>query len=127
MTYIPTPQTVVFVLIFMMFYLFLLLKKTIKNTIDLYDLLLLSSLAIFPGIFVFAPQFVVYLAHIVGVEFPFIILFGGLFVCVFIYFYRLIIKVNKQEKVNLLLIQEISLLKQQIELMQAISNKKSEE
>ncbi|MFP5268861.1 DUF2304 domain-containing protein [Coleofasciculus sp.] len=127
MNYTPTPQTVVSVLIFIVIYLFVLLKKTIKNTIDLSDFFLLSSLAIFPGIFVFTPKLVVYLARIVGVEFPFIILFSGLFVCVFIYLYRLIIKVNKQEKLNLLLIQEISLLKQQIELRQVISNKKSEE
>ncbi|MEQ9483177.1 DUF2304 domain-containing protein [Coleofasciculus sp. F4-SAH-05] len=127
MNYTPTPQTVVSVLIFIVIYLFVLLKKTIKNTIDLYDFFLLSSLAIFPGIFVFAPKIVVYLAHIVGVEFPFIILFSGLFVCVFIYLYRLIIKVNKQEKLNLLLIQEISLLKQQIELRQAISNNKPDD
>jgi len=127
MSYTPTPQTVVFVLIFIVIYLFLLLKLTINNTIDLYDLLLLSCLALLPGIFVFAPKLVVYLARIVGVEFPFILLFSGLFVCVFIYLYRLIIKVNEQEKLNLLLIQEISLLKQEIELSQTISNKKPDD
>lgn len=127
MNYTPTPQTVIFVSVFIVVYLFILIKKTIKNAIDLYDLLLLSSLAIFPGIFVFAPRFVENLAHLVGVEFPFIILFAGLFVCVFIYLYHLIIKVNKQERLNLILIQEISLLKQEFELKQAISNNKPEE
>ncbi|MEQ8969653.1 MAG: DUF2304 domain-containing protein [Coleofasciculus sp. C1-SOL-03] len=127
MNYTPTPQTIIFVSIFIIGYLFILIKKTIKNTIDLYDLLLLSSLAIFPGLFVFAPRFVENLAHLIGVEFPFVILFGSLFVCVFIYLYRLIIKVNKQDKLNLLLIQEISLLKQRIEGNQAISTHKTEE
>lgn len=112
--YHPSIHTIIFISLFLIVYIILLLKNTIKNDIDFYDLLLLSSVAILPSIFVFFPKFVVWLAKLVGVEFPFLLLFGFLFLLVFIYLYRLVIKINQHHHQNILLIQELSLLRQEL-------------
>ena len=112
--YHPSIHTIIFISLFLIVYIILLLKNTIKSDIDFYDLLLLSSVAILPSIFVFFPRFVVWLAKLVGVEFPFLLLFGSLFLFVFTYLYRLVIKINQLHHQNILLIQELSLLRQEL-------------
>ncbi|MBM4140176.1 MAG: DUF2304 domain-containing protein [Nitrospira sp.] len=119
MEYHPTIQTVIFVTIFLIVYLVALVKNTIKNSIDFYDLILLSSVAVIPSIFVFFPKLVVSLARIVGVEFPFLLLFGSLFFIVFVYLYRLVIKINQHHNRIILLIQEFSLLIEKLQKKKA--------
>jgi hypothetical protein len=70
--------------------------------------------AMIPAVFVFFPKFVSKLADVVGIEFPFLLLFGGLFFIVFIYLYRLVIKVNFIQTRNVTLVQEIGLLRAQL-------------
>lgn len=115
MEYQPTFQTVIFISLFLIIYLIALLKNTIRSSIDFYDFLMLSSVAIIPSIFVFFPKFVVNVARLVGVEFPFELLFGSLFLIVFVYLYRLVIKMNHHNNRNNLLIQELSLLRQKLQ------------
>ncbi len=112
MTYqLPTIQTTIFVSLFLVIYLIYLMRKAIKNDIDLYDLLLLSTVAIIPTIFVFFPKLVIKFASLIGVGIPFVILFGILFLIIFIALYQLILRVNHNHKMIVLLIQELSLLK----------------
>ena len=115
MEYYPTIQTVIFATIFLIVYLVALIKNTIKNSIDFYDLILLSSVAVIPIIFVFFPKLVVCLARIVGVEFSFLLLFGSLFLIVFVYLHRLVIRINQNHNKIILLIQELSLLLEKIQ------------
>lgn len=112
MTYQPTIQTTIFVSFFLIVYLIYLIRKAVKNDIDLYDLLLLSTVAIVPAIFVFFPNLGVKIALLIGVGFGFFILFGLLFLIIFIYLYRLVLRSNRNHKMIVLLIQEISLLKE---------------
>jgi hypothetical protein len=114
MIYQPTWQTTVFIALFFFLYVVVLLKKTLKDSIDFYDLLLLSSVAIIPTAFVVFPQMMVKLAQIVGVAFPFLLLFGGLFLIVFIYLHRLVVKMNHQEHRIIVLLQELSLLRESL-------------
>jgi hypothetical protein len=114
---LPTLQTTLFLLVFLVTYLVLLLKNANRNTIDLYDMLLLSSIAIVPVLFAFFPKLTIYITKLVGVGFPFLLLFGSLFFIVFVYLYRLVIKINQHHKKNILLIQELSLLKSEIQWM----------
>lgn len=118
MEYHPTVQTIVFVSLFLVLYLVILLKNAIRSTIDFYDLLMLSSVAIVPSVFVFFPSLAGYLAHLAGVEFPFVLLFGGLFLIVFVYLYRLVIEINHHHGRITVLIQELSLLRQQLQQVQ---------
>ncbi|MBF0289794.1 MAG: DUF2304 domain-containing protein [SAR324 cluster bacterium] len=112
MEFQPTPQTIIFLSFFIVIYLFVLLRNTIKNTIDLYDFLLLSSVAIIPLFYILTPELVVFLARLTGVSFSFLLLFGSLFVVTFIYLYRLNIKLTAQQKKIILLTQEVGLLRQ---------------
>lgn len=115
MEYHPNIQTVIFISIFLLVYLFILIRNAIRNVIDLYDLLLLATVAIIPAIFVFSPGFVSTLSQLLGVAFPLTILFGTLFIIVFIYLYRIIIKINSSNKREVALIQELGLLKKEIQ------------
>ena len=126
MAYQPTIPTVIFISLFLLVYLVVLLKNTTRNTIDLYDFLILSSIAIVPAIFVFFPRVVVFLARLSGVEFPFVLLFGGLFLIVFTYFYRLIIEINHHRSRIVLLLQEVSILRQKLQ-QQKLNNTEQEE
>ncbi|MDI6751267.1 MAG: DUF2304 family protein [bacterium] len=114
MTYQPTLQTTIFILLFLVLYLFLIIRKAVKNDIDLYDLLLLSTVAIVPTIFVFFPKIAVVLAALIGVGYLFFVFFGLLFLIIFIYLYRLVLKSNRNHKMIVLLVQEISLLKERL-------------
>jgi len=113
--YYPTTQTIIFLIIFLIGYLLILLRFSIRNYIDLYDFLMLSSLALVPSIFVFFPKFVVRLARLIGVEFPFLLLFGFLFLIVFVYLYRLVIRITDQNNKIALLVQELGLPRQKVE------------
>ncbi|HAW49543.1 TPA: DUF2304 domain-containing protein [bacterium] len=114
MEYHPTIQTTIFISLFLVVYLVVLLKNTIKNAIDLYDFLLLSSVAIIPSIFVLFPKFSEFLARLFGVAFPFVVLFSLLLLIIFVYLYRLVVKINNLNNKNILLIQELALLSKKI-------------
>ncbi len=116
MDYQPTSlQTIIFLSLFLIGYLFVLLKNAHKYKIDLYDLLLLLTVAVIPSIFAFFPKFSQQLAQLFGVLFPFVVLFGALFFIVFVYLYRLVIKINSQNQNIIMLTQELSLLRQKMQ------------
>ncbi|MBC7456933.1 MAG: DUF2304 domain-containing protein [Bdellovibrionaceae bacterium] len=104
-------QTIIAVLIFAVGYLLYIARATAHNKLDIYDLIILSTVAIVPTVFVLFPAVAVYLAQVLGVMFPFVIMFGALFAILFIFVYRLTTKIHLLEHDNRLLIQEVSLLK----------------
>ena len=125
MEFHPTFQTIIFLSFFIVIYLFVLLRNTIKNALDLYDFLLLSSVAIIPLFYILTPEFVVFLARLTGVSFSFLLLFGSLFVITFVYLYRVNLKLNEQHQKIILLTQEVGLLRQA--LVQQKEEKKTTE
>ena len=104
-------QTIITVSLFALGYLFFTARATACNKLDIYDLIMLSTVAIVPSAFVLFPSAAEYLAHILGVLFPFVIMFGALFAILFIFVHRLTAKIHRLEHDNRLLIQEVSLLK----------------
>ena len=110
MVYEPTVPTIIFISLFLIAYLVFLVRKAVGALIDLYDLVMLSAVAIFPALFVFFPKLMVRFTGLFGVKFPFLVLFGGLLLIVFLYLYRLIIKINDLTNRNSRLTQEVSLL-----------------
>ena len=110
-----TNRTVVFLTIFTVTYMLFILAKAGKRNLDLYDSLMLSTAAIIPLFFALFPSYVFTLSELLGVGFPFVILFGILFIVLFVFVQRLTVNFHRLELDNRLLIQEIGLLKQIIE------------
>lgn len=108
-------QTILVISVFAIGYLFFLIRKTAHQQLDIYDLVMLSTVAIIPFIFIAFPGIALWVAEISGVEFPFVVMYGLLFAILFIFIHRLTVKLHRLEMDNRLLIQEISLLKQIVE------------
>jgi len=105
-------KTIVLVLSFIGGYMFFIIRKTARGKLDLYDLIMLSTVAIIPGAFAIFPGFADWVADITGVGFPFVVMFGMLFAILFIFIHRLTVKIHRLESESCLLLQELSLLKQ---------------
>ncbi|MBT8582105.1 DUF2304 family protein [Polynucleobacter paneuropaeus] len=107
-------STAILVSIFAVFYLYFTIRETARRRLDLYDLIMLSTVAIIPCIFVLFPAFAERIAIISGVAFPFVVMFGLLLVILFLLIHRLTAKIHKLECSNRLLVQEISIIKSEI-------------
>ncbi|HEY9035133.1 MAG TPA: DUF2304 domain-containing protein [Pseudomonadales bacterium] len=105
-------ETTVLILLFAAWYLVLMARKTARRQIDLYDLAMLSTVAVIPAFFVLFPDTTLAITQITGVAFPFVILFGALLAVLFLFMHRLTIKLHRLESDNRMLIQELSILRQ---------------
>lgn len=108
-------KTIILVVLFAIAYMFFIIRKTARRQLDIYDLVMLSTVAIIPIVFASLPQFAYWLSNLVGVEFPFVVMFGMLFAILFIFIHRLTVKIYRLESDCRLLIQELSILKLTIE------------
>lgn len=111
----PSAATVTFVVVFALVYMAVLFRNAIRDELDLYDLALLSAVGAVPLGFVLFPVWAEELSRLVGVEFPFIILFGALLFFAFLGLYRLLhafAKLNRQVRA---LTQELALLAARVE------------
>lgn len=115
MGYTPHTSTVVAILAFFVAYSAYMVRKTLRGEIDIADLALLAAVGIVPAIFVVAPAWVVQAARFLGVAFPFVLLFGGLFVVVFLGLYRLIVQIHRANARTVALVQELGLLRARLE------------
>lgn len=107
---IPTTQTVLVIVAFSIIYLLVVLRRTIHGEFDLYDLIMLSMVAIVPLVFVVFPGLASFVSRLTGVVFPFIIMFATLFLVVFVFMHRMTARLHKLERQNTALLQELSLL-----------------
>ena len=69
-----------------------------KLKIEISDFVFLSTLSIIPSIFGFFPHFTKSMSLVLGIEFPFILLFGSLVLILFMIVYRLIRKIRRLER-----------------------------
>jgi hypothetical protein len=107
---VPSVQTLVVIAVFALLYMRFLVKKTLRERLDLYDLLLLSLIALVPAFFAFFPYASDLITEFTGVAFPFVIMFGILFAVVFILVHRLAVRIHHLETLNRSVIQELALL-----------------
>jgi hypothetical protein len=107
-------NTYIFTGLFALAYLAYIARKTGRQQLDLYDFIMLSTVAIVPVIFVYQPSLAHWLAGIVGVTFPFVIMFGMLFLILFLLIHRMTEKMHRLERDNLALLQEVSLLRMEL-------------
>jgi len=108
-------QTIVVIVLFAITYMTFIIRKTAHRQLDLYDLLMLSMVAIVPTLFALFPRVSHRIAQAMGVEFPFVVMFGLLFVILFIFIHRLTVKIHQLESDSRLLVQELSMLRLAIE------------
>ena len=113
--HIASTSTYLFITIFAVIYMTSIVRKTAHCQLDIYDLVMLSTVAIVPSAFVFFPQFAFWLSGLVGVEFPFVVMFGMLFAILFIFIHRLTVKIHRLESDSRLLVQELSLLQHTVD------------
>lgn len=115
--YTITIKTVILISFFAIGYMFFIVRKTARRQLDIYDLVMLSTVALWPVIFVLFPRLANWLASMAGVEFPFVVMFGMLFAILFIFIHRLTVKIHRLESDTQLLVQELSLLKENFDYM----------
>lgn len=108
-------NTLIAVGLFALVYLAFIARKTARQQLDLYDFVMLSMVAVVPAAFVYWPDLAYWLAQTAGVAFPFVIMFGTLFLILFLFVHRMTAKMHRLEHDNLLLIQEVSLLQMKVD------------
>jgi hypothetical protein len=107
---LPNTATVLVISAFAIVYMLILLRKTLQGKFDLYDFLMLSMVAIIPAGFALFPRLTYWLTRLSGVDFPFVLMFGVLFLVVFVFLHNMTARLHKLERQNGVLIQEQSLL-----------------
>jgi hypothetical protein len=107
---LPSAETVVVISVFALIYMLVLLRKTLQGKFDLYDFLMLSMVAIIPAGFALFPKLAYLISHLTGVVFPFVVMFGALFLVVFAFMHNITQRLHRLERQNWTLIQEQSLL-----------------
>ncbi len=107
---LPSTETITVISAFAFIYMLILLRKTLQGNFDLYDFLMLSMVAIIPAGFALFPKLGYLLAHLSGVVFPFVVMFGALFLVVFAFMHNITQRLHKVERQNWTLIQEQSLM-----------------
>ena len=108
--YAPTQQTLIVVGVFTIGYLAFLLHRTLRQKLDLYDLFMLSTVAVLPAVFAFFPATAGWIAELAGVAFPFVVMFGLLLAVLFMLVHRLTAEFYRLDEQNRALAQELSLL-----------------
>lgn len=108
------PETTIIIITFAIWYIYHLLRKTSARKMDIYDFVMLSTVAIIPASFALFSDFWHYFSRKVGVSLPFILLFGILLAVIFLFVHKLTMRFRDIEAKNVLLIQELSILKQKI-------------
>ncbi|MEJ2125077.1 MAG: DUF2304 domain-containing protein [Alphaproteobacteria bacterium] len=106
----PSLQTIALISLFAALYLYWVFRKTIAMKLDLYDLIMLSMVAIVPLVFVTFPAIAMSVSSFTGVVFPFVVMFGGLFLVLFVFMHRMTARLHKIERQNCALVQEVGLL-----------------
>ncbi len=110
----PQPETLIVIGIFLVSYILLLVRKTLQAKLDLYDLFHLSMVAVLPAAFVFFPRLAYAASDLTGVAFPFVLLYGSLFLVVFIFMHRLSVQNHRLQQRTRVLVQELGLLREEM-------------
>jgi len=105
----PSVPTVIVVSAFCVGYLAYLTYRLYSNAIDLYDYVMLSMIALLPGTFVLWPSLSYLIAELLGVTFPFVIMFSALLLVVFVIVHHVLVRLHRFERITRLLVQEIAL------------------
>ena len=95
-TYVqPNTITVVVTCVFALIYLWVLARRAISGRFDIYHVAMLAVVALLPVGFMVFPKAAHAVSHALGVAFPFVLLFGALFLVMFLYMHRITSELNR--------------------------------
>jgi len=92
-------------------YMVFLTRSLVNQRIELYDALHLTSIVIIVSIFTLMQQIGEKISETINVKYPFVIMFSLIFIEVYFFLHRIVIRMHKQELAVRKLTQEIALLK----------------
>lgn len=107
--------TVFFVIVFLFGYILFLLRRSARSAISLFDFAMLSSVGAFPSLAVLFPETAAYFANMLGIKLPVNLLYGFLLFVVFIYQFRLTVRLNENRRMNIRVMQELGLLRYRLD------------
>jgi hypothetical protein len=110
----PGPQLLIVLALFAGAYFLYAARKLRRRAVDLYDFPLLLALGIVPLLFAAWPPVQDFVRRFFGVALPLTVMFGVMFVAVFLILHRLISRVNALESKLTRAVQEIGLLDQRL-------------
>ena len=110
----PTVNTMVLTAAFCLWYLFLLGRRGLRGNLDLYDMSMLSVIAVVPALFVFVPGLAPLIGALVGVQTPVIVMLGAILIVVFFFLHRMTVIINRLDRRSTLLVQELGLLREEM-------------
>lgn len=106
----PSAQLFAFILVFGVAYTYHVVQKLRRREVDLYDFVLLLSVAAIPLLFAGWPSFTAFVGEMFGVALPLTVMFGLLFVSVFIILHRSLSRIHRLETRVVALTQELALV-----------------
>jgi len=107
--HIASPAAAWTLAIFCVFYIAFLVRQLYRRTIDLYDFLMLSMIAIIPAMFILMPPIAVAIGNMFDVAFPFVIMFAALLLVVFVIVHHVLVRLHSVEGKLRQLVQEVAL------------------
>jgi len=107
-------ETKLFIALFFFLYLWFLIRRTQQSRVDISDFILMSTVAIIPTLFAFLPTLSLEFSHLLGVKFPFVILFGALIFFSFLITHRTLEKLSQQTQKVRQLTQKMALLEEEL-------------
>lgn len=106
----PSIHLFTIILIFGVAYTYHVVQKLRCREVDLYDFVLLLSVAAIPLLFAGWPNFTAFVGDVFGVALPLTVMFGLLFVSVFIILHRSLSRIHRLEMQVIALTQEVALI-----------------
>jgi hypothetical protein len=106
----PSIQLFAIILVFGVAYTYHVVQKLRCREVDLYDFVLLLSVAAIPLLFTGWPNFTAFVGEVFGVALPLTVMFGLLFVSVFVILHRSLSRIHRLETRVIALTQEIALI-----------------
>lgn len=99
--HILSEQTRGLLVVFLVLYFIVLFRRALQAKLDLIDFFSLFSVAAVPGFFALFPGIFAWASSLIGIQFPFVLLFGILFLILFLFSYSLVRRLNNlQTKVS---------------------------
>ena len=95
-------------------YLFFLFKRTLKHKLDLFDLIYLVAVVAVPCFFALAEIFSQQFAQMIGIQYPFVLMFGLIHGVTYLHTTLQAGEILKLKQKQMKLIQEVSLLKESL-------------
>lgn len=108
------PTTLVFLLVVSSVYGLFILRRMIRTKMDLFDGIFLFTVVAIPCVFGLFEGPLTEMTHAIGVKYPFVLMFALIHACTFLYFSYLASRLNHLRHREVRLIQEISLLKEEV-------------